>query len=175
MADVFIVFLDGSPFAAKAFNNAMRNLDLANDKIYLVAIAEIASAPISAYPLDTAGYARAFDFSDSNRQIEEVATGVLEEYKKKALEAGAKKLHPTLISSVSAPDSAVQFANDKKARCVFVGSRGANGFQRFLLGSFSNHLVNNCKCNVLVVKDTAKHIEASNVAKQEKGAAGTKA
>jgi len=57
-----------------------------------------------------------------------------------------------LPSSLLYKDNAADFVNNERVDTVFVGSRGLGAAQRFFLGSFSLHLVNNCNADVVVCR-----------------------
>lgn len=46
----------------------------------------------------------------------------------------------------------VEYANQEKVDLVFIGNRGLNKFQEFIMGSVSHKVVKHVKCPVVVVK-----------------------
>lgn len=46
----------------------------------------------------------------------------------------------------------VEYANQEKVDLVFIGNRGLNKFQEFVMGSVSHKVVKHVKCPVVVVK-----------------------
>ncbi|HEY0827475.1 MAG TPA: universal stress protein [Bacilli bacterium] len=46
----------------------------------------------------------------------------------------------------------VDYANDNKCDVVFIGSRGLNTFQEFILGSVSHKVAKRANCPVMIVK-----------------------
>ncbi len=49
-------------------------------------------------------------------------------------------------------DMILTLASEYKADLIVVGRRGMSGLKRFLIGSVSSAVINNAKCDVLVVK-----------------------
>lgn len=61
-----------------------------------------------------------------------------------------------VTSDESPKDAALHFAKEQDCKLIVVGSRGIGGLQRLLMGSFSQHIVQNAFCDVLVAR-TAGH------------------
>ncbi len=56
-------------------------------------------------------------------------------------------VHAFVITSDESPkDAALHFAKEQGVQLIVVGSRGLSGMQRLLMGSFSNHIVQNAHC-----------------------------
>ena len=69
-----------------------------------------------------------------------------------ASKQGVKHSTETILDIVSAVDSIVNYADDKNADLVVIGTKGRTGLKRFLLGSVANGVVAHAKCSVLVVR-----------------------
>lgn len=69
-----------------------------------------------------------------------------------AVKAGVKFSTETILDVVSAADSIVNYAADKKADLIVMGTKGRTGLKRFILGSVASGVVAHAKCSVLVVK-----------------------
>ena len=62
------------------------------------------------------------------------------------------KCTTVLLTHGRAQEDAVDFCKHNQVDTIFVGSRGLGSFQRVLLGSFSNYVVNHSSCTVVVVR-----------------------
>jgi nucleotide-binding universal stress UspA family protein len=69
-----------------------------------------------------------------------------------ASQEGVKFSAETILDIVSAADSIVKYAEDKKADLIVMGTHGRTGIKRFLLGSAAGAVVAHAKCSVLVVR-----------------------
>lgn len=69
-----------------------------------------------------------------------------------AVKEGVKFSTDTILDIVSAADSIVNYAEDKKADLIVIGTQGRTGVKRFLLGSVASGVVSHAKCSVLVVR-----------------------
>jgi len=69
-----------------------------------------------------------------------------------AVKEGVKFSTETILDIVSAADSIVKYAEDKKVSLIVIGTRGRSGIKRFLLGSVASGVVSHAKCSVLVVR-----------------------
>jgi len=68
-----------------------------------------------------------------------------------AAEAGTKA-RVELIEAPSLVEATVNFASDKKADLIVVGTRGMTGFKKLILGSVSSGLIGHVLCPVLVAR-----------------------
>lgn len=77
---------------------------------------------------------------------------ILEKYKEEAQTAGLSEVNvfvtPGLPKKVIAHDYAKKLDTD----LIICGAQGLNAFQKFILGSVSQHIVSNSPCDVLVVR-----------------------
>ncbi|MEP0824054.1 MAG: universal stress protein [Nitrososphaera sp.] len=69
-----------------------------------------------------------------------------------ASKEGVKFSTDTILDVVSAPDAIVNYAQDKKADLIVIGTKGRSGIKRVLLGSVASGVVSHAKCPVLVVR-----------------------
>ena len=69
-----------------------------------------------------------------------------------AKQQGVKFSAETILDVTSAADSIVNYAQNKKADLIVIGTKGRTGIKRFLLGSVASGVVSHAKCSVLVVR-----------------------
>ena len=65
---------------------------------------------------------------------------------------GVKFSAETVLDVASAADAILNFAEDKKADLIVMGTKGRTGLKRFLLGSVASGVVAHARCSVLVVR-----------------------
>ena len=85
-----------------------------------------------------------------DESMREYATGVVEDAKKRAAELGSKKMRGFVKSGPPAR-TIVNFAQDKKADLIVLGSRGTGDMEGYLLGSVSHKVTSLSHCPVMVV------------------------
>ena len=78
------------------------------------------------------------------------ASGVVENAKSAAAELGAKEMRGFIKSGPPAR-TIVNFAEDKEANLIVLGSRGLGDIEGYLLGSVSHKVTSLAKCPVMVV------------------------
>jgi nucleotide-binding universal stress UspA family protein len=91
------------------------------------------------------------------RYIEEakkIAEKWFDEIKTKAERegGGVKVMAESILDVASIADSIVNYAADKKADLIVIGTKGRTGIKRFLLGSVASGVVTHAHCPVLVVR-----------------------
>jgi nucleotide-binding universal stress UspA family protein len=69
-----------------------------------------------------------------------------------ASKEGVKFTTDTILDVVSASEAIVNYAEDKKADLIVIGTKGRSGIKRVLLGSVASGVVSHAKCPVLVVR-----------------------
>ena len=72
---------------------------------------------------------------------------------KRLLEQKGIKVDIRSIRSNNPSGVLVRIAEDEDYDLVVVGSRGMGGVKNFLMGSVSTKIVQDCTCNVLVIKE----------------------
>ena len=58
----------------------------------------------------------------------------------------------TILDINSAADAIVNYAGNKKADLIVMGTKGRTGIRRFLLGSVASGVVAHARCSVMVVR-----------------------
>ena len=134
-----LVPVDGSDFARKAQKHA----------IY---IASISGAEIIALSVSENHFVNGISLSEEieqlNHLLEERCEKDLNEFEE--IVGGDIKIS-SIIREGSPAKSILEVANEENIDLIVMGSSGKSGFDRFILGSVSEKVVNAAKCPVLVV------------------------
>ena len=69
-----------------------------------------------------------------------------------ASKEGVKFSAKAVLDVASIPDTIVNYAADKKADLIVMGTKGRTGLKRILLGSVASGVVSHASCSVLVVR-----------------------
>ena len=133
-------------YADKAFKEAL-NFAKQGDKIYLYNVPELVVAPMPHGGQDVPDYKVFMD--DAKNYSREV----LSKYENAAKSKGFE-VEPILGEQLGAASIQIVDAVDKhKVDVLFLGSRGKNALQRFLIGSKSDYCAHHANTTVVVVKD----------------------
>ena len=65
---------------------------------------------------------------------------------------GVKFTAETIFDVASAADSIVNYADDKKADLIVIGTKGRTGLKRLILGSVASGVVTHASCPVLITR-----------------------
>jgi nucleotide-binding universal stress UspA family protein len=139
-----LVPLDGSDPSFHAGRYAIKLAKMANAEI--VFMHAVVNPPYVEYR--TAGIAIVRYIEEAKRQADAWYKKIGDEAAKEEVKFSAD----TIIDIVSAADSIVNYADDKKADLIVIGTHGRSGIKRFLLGSVASGVVSHAKCSVLVVR-----------------------
>jgi len=157
MYDKILVPLDGSEQAHSAFIHAIEIAKKFNSEIEILHVISFTEQYIAFNPYPTSGT----DFEtrvpeqwieDYLIKVEENNRKMLEEAKKMGDRLGPMINISTKLMKGSPGPSIVSEADEGKYNLIVMGSRGLGGLRDLLLGSVSNHVVNNAKIPVLVIK-----------------------
>lgn len=136
-----LVAVDGSPEAEWAFKKAIEMAKRNDAKM------------IIAHVIDTRTFAtvEAYDRTIAER-ADKFATELLENYKKKALDAGVNEV--SYVIDYGSPKVKIpkELAKKFEVDCIVCGATGLNAVERFLIGSVSEHIVRYAPCDVLVIR-----------------------
>ncbi|MGN7476438.1 universal stress protein [Solibacillus silvestris] len=131
------VAVDFSEKAKIAFERGVRIAKLTNATLHLVCVIDTHSfGSVEAYDLK---YAKA---------LKEKAVDHLKEFQEQAVQAGVANVQ--IIVEEGSPK--VILTSLAESDLIIVGATGLNRAERFLLGSVSENVVRNAKCDVLVVR-----------------------
>ena len=138
-----LVGFDGSENGMRALTRGISLTKQSGGELRIVVVADIVRA--AAYASATGFYQRFNDQSKEN--AENLASEALEIAKREGV--------ATVYSSDEEgqpADMILTLAREYKSDLIVVGRRGIRGLTRFLMGSVSQGVIGNAKCDVLVVK-----------------------
>lgn len=138
-----LVSYDGSVYALRAFNKAIELAKQHNSNLKVVACLDVAN--LGGWYID----------KRINKDIMKKAKSLTEDLFSK-LNNTAKKnsigVDFKIIESNNTVNALVSFTKSKHIDLVIMGSSGRGGFDKVLLGSVSNGVMQKAKCPVLIVK-----------------------
>jgi len=138
-----LVPYDGSTYALKAFNKAVDLAKQHNSRIKVVSCLDIAN--LGGWYIDRR----------INKDIMRKAKKITEELFSK-LDDIARRNSVTvdfkIIESSNTVKSLISFTKSKNIDLVMMGSSGRGNFDKILLGSVSNGVMQKAKCPVLIIK-----------------------
>jgi nucleotide-binding universal stress UspA family protein len=134
-----LVPTDGSEFAKKAQRHALFLSKVSGAEILAVSVTE--NNFISGLPLDDEVY-------QLNQVLKERSEENLKEFDK-INEDDLKITH--IIREGSPARVILEVAQEEDVDLIVMGSSGKSGFDRFIMGSVADKVVNSAKCAVLVV------------------------
>ena len=130
---------DGSEFAKKAQKHALFLAGVSGAEIVAVSVTE--KNFVNGLPLDDEVY-------QLNQLLKERSEENLEEFDK-LNEDDLKITH--VIKEGSPARCILEVASEEDVDLIVMGSSGKSGFDRFIMGSVADKVVNSAKCAVLVV------------------------
>ena len=134
-----LVPTDGSDFAKKAQKHALFLAKVSGAEIVAVSVTE--NNFVNGLPLDDEVY-------QLNQILKEKSEENLMEFDK-LNEDDLKITH--VIREGSPAKAILEVAKDEEIDLIVMGSSGKSGFDRFIMGSVADKVVNSAKCAVLVV------------------------
>jgi len=157
--------VDGSPSGEKALHAAMHWKRDA-DTLYIVTAVELyVSIPVGVGP--AVAFVDPSVLDGANESLKKRATAMIAKYIKETEDKKLPNVIGAVISTTQPKDSVLRYSEDKKVDIMFVGCRGLSAVKRFFLGSFSNYIVNNAKCDVTVVKHHEEESEKDKAGHKE--------
>ena len=135
-----LVPTDGSEFAKKAQKHALFLAKVSGAEIVAVSVTE--NNFVNGLPLDDEVY-------QLNQILKERSEENLKEFDELNDNNDLKITH--VIREGSPAKVILEVAKDEDIDLIVMGSSGKSGFDRFILGSVSDKVVNTAKCPVLVV------------------------
>ena len=134
-----LVPTDGSEFAKKAQKHALFFAKVSGAEIIAVSVTE--NNFINGLPLDDEVY-----------QLNQILKERSEENLKEFDELNDGDLKITHVIREGSPAKVIlEVAKDEDIDLIVMGSSGKSGFDRFIMGSVADKVVNSAKCAVLVV------------------------
>ena len=134
-----LVPTDGSDFAKKAQNHALFLAKVSGAEIVALSVTE--NNFVNGLPLDDEVY-------QLNQILKEQSEENLNEFDK-LNEDDLKITH--VIREGSPAKAILEVAKDEEIDLIVMGSSGKSSFDRFIMGSVADKVVNSAKCAVLVV------------------------
>ena len=141
---------DGTDSANLAITKVLENLNLENKQIFLCTVNETADMLFLNGNLDSN-----WIMSIEEKQ-QKFSSEALKELKERFKHRGLMTAEEVVLSGNPA-QKILDYASAKNIDLIVTGSRGKSKMQDFLLGSVSKKILENAKCDVLIVKDSIKH------------------
>ena len=139
-----VVPLDGSESSFRAAEYAVKLAKIADaEVIFMHAVVNPPYTPNPGEGILISGY-----IDEAKRQAETWCMNA----GKIASTNGVKYSAETILDVVSASDSIVNYAENKKADLIVIGTKGRTGLKRLLLGSVASGVVTHANCPVLVTR-----------------------
>jgi nucleotide-binding universal stress UspA family protein len=138
-----LVPYDGSTHANRAFNKAIEIAKQHNSNLKVVACLDIAN--LGGWYID----------KRINKDIMKKAKNLTKELFSKLDDTAKKRsMHVDfkIIESNNTVKSLISFAKSKNIDLIIMGSSGRGKFDKVLLGSVSNRVIQKAKCPVLIIK-----------------------
>ena len=134
-----LVPTDGSDFAKKAQNHALF-------------LAKVSGAEIVALSVTENNFVNGLPLDDEVYQLNQILKEQSEENLKEFDKLNEDDLKITHVIREGSPAKAIlEVAKDEEIDLIVMGSSGKSGFDRFIMGSVADKVVNSAKCAVLVV------------------------
>ena len=134
-----LVPTDGSEFAKKAQRHALFLAKVSGAEIVAVSVTE--NNFVNGLPLD-----------DEINQVNQVLNERSEENLKEFDKLNEDDIKITHVIREGSPARVIlEVANEEQVDLIVMGSSGKSGFDRFIMGSVADKVVNSAKCAVLVV------------------------
>jgi nucleotide-binding universal stress UspA family protein len=136
-----LVAIDGSIEAERAFKKAIEIAIRNNAKILLVHV------------IDTRSFA-AIEAVDRIiiERTDQYAEELLQKYQKQALDAGVTQVQYQVHYGSPKIKIPKDIAKKQNIDLILCGATGMNAFERFLIGSVSEHIIRYAPCDVLVIR-----------------------
>lgn len=136
-----LVAIDGSDASEKAFEKAVEMTKQNDARIVLTHVVDSR----------TFATAEAYDRTLAER-AEAYAKETLDHFVDAAKKAGLEDIHRVIEYGSPKVKIAKDIANENDIDLIVCGATGLNAVERFLIGSVSENIVRQAKCDVLVVR-----------------------
>ena len=134
-----LVPTDGSEFAKKAQNHALF-------------LAKVSGAEIVALSVTENNFVNELPLDDEVYQFNQILKEQSEENLKEFDELNEDNIKITHVIREGSPAKVIlEVAKDEEIDLIVMGSSGKSGFDRFIMGSVADKVVNSAKCAVLVI------------------------
>lgn len=139
--EVILTPVDGSEFAKKAFQKAVRMAKLNNAKLVLAHIIESPSPAM----------VKQYEQNIIDRTKEDTQE-VLDEYVKMATEAGLQDVEAVVKFGKTKVEVSETLATAYQADLIIVGAKGKSAIERMLIGSVSEYIMRHAEIDVLIAR-----------------------
>ena len=137
-----VVGIDGSDNAHRALSWAMKEAAVRHVPLTVFAVHEVAASGWTGNPIILAG---------DEPLVEKIRQAAEESVAKVAAELGEPQPPSVTVRAMNGYAAEELIGASRGADLMVVGSRGAGGFARLLMGSVSNQVVHHARCPVAVV------------------------
>ena len=143
--------MDGSQIGEHAFCWYLSNLYREGDEVNIIHVHDMSEIEVP-YILGPEPIIIPDSYEESIKESYEKSKKLLSEYKKRLEDKKVKSVGHLRTSHGSAGAEICKIAEETKADCVVLGSRGLGTIRRTLLGSTSDYVLHHAECPVLVCK-----------------------
>jgi nucleotide-binding universal stress UspA family protein len=137
-----VVGIDGSDNAHQALSWAMKEAAVRHVPLTVLEVHEVAASGWTGQPIILAG---------DEPLVEKIRKAVEESVAKVAAELGEPQPPSVTVRAMNGYAAEELIGASRGADLLVLGSRGAGGFARLLMGSVSNQVVHHAHCPVAVV------------------------
>lgn len=114
--------------------------------------------------VDTRSYtAMTKQIPDIDSDVFEYGKKLLNNYKKQAEAAGLSEVNVFVVPGSPKQVISRDYVTKLNADLIICGAQGLNAFQKFLMGSVSQHIVSYSLCDVLIVRREPSEIQADQM------------
>jgi nucleotide-binding universal stress UspA family protein len=151
-----LIAIDGSESAKKAFEKSILIAKRNDSELIIVHVIDsssynmgIESATFNAIEVDSI-------------EMEEL----LKEYSNKAKKSGVKLVKTYLVKGSPKKLLSTEIPKEFQVDLIVVGSTGLNMIERWMIGSVSEYIIREARCDVLVIRNTKKRMSLDDDDKQ---------
>jgi nucleotide-binding universal stress UspA family protein len=138
-----IVGIDGSAHSARALEWAIKQGALQHAPVTVITVNSVPASPWSGNPVVLA---------QDPAVLEKLRQGAEEMTAKVTSQLGGARPAPVAVRAINGFPSRELIDASRDADLLVVGSRGAGGFARLMVGSTSDQVVHHAHCPVVVVR-----------------------
>ena len=155
MARRIVVAVDGSAIGEVAFCWYLANVYRDGDEVNVIHVHDMSEIEVP-YILGPEPVIIPDSYEESIKESYEKSKKLLSEYKRRLEEKKVSSIGHLRTSHGAAGAEICKLAEEIKADCIIVGSRGLGTIRRTLLGSTSDYVLHHAECPVLICKHHAK-------------------
>ncbi len=142
-----LVPVDGSPYSEKALEAALDFVKARGAEVHVISVVpDIAG--MEDHEISPARRER--HVGQMENRARQAVESAVELFRKQGATAPATAA--TLVAPVSVPDTILDFAEEKGADLIILGTRGTSGSVRYRMGSVATQVVKYSPCSVYLVK-----------------------